>query len=124
IDFVEKPFKEEVLVETALRALDRLTAQRSELECTRTAKGLIDKLTPREKEVLSHLMSGLSNKGVAQRMNVSPRTVEMHRSNLSERLGVKSLSEAVRLACRAGFSPDMKELSLASAGDPDPNRSS
>ena len=62
------------------------------------------RLTPRENEVLHGLMGGGSNKSIARQLNVSPRTVEMHRANLMDRLGARSLPEALRVAHEAGFS--------------------
>ena len=58
-------------------------------------------LTPREREVLDGLARGLPNKTIAYDLGISPRTVEIHRANVMGKLGVKSLSEALRIAFAA-----------------------
>ncbi|HYX45512.1 MAG TPA: LuxR C-terminal-related transcriptional regulator, partial [Sphingomicrobium sp.] len=59
-------------------------------------------LTPRERDVLDGLAQGLPNKTIAYDLGISPRTVEIHRANLMTKLGVRSLSEALRIAFAAG----------------------
>ena len=58
-------------------------------------------LTPRERDVLDGLAQGLPNKTIAYDLGISPRTVEIHRANLMAKLGVRSLSEALRIAFAA-----------------------
>jgi two-component system response regulator FixJ len=104
-DFLEKPFPDELLLE-ALEAL--FSTLRGEVEAgvqQIRAAGLVAGLTPRERELLQGLLAGLSNKGVANLLGVSVRTIEMHRGNLMARLGVKSLADAVRIALAAGLKP-------------------
>lgn len=102
IDFLEKPFEKAVLlraIEEAFRRIedaDRLRLDAAEAE-TRLAA-----LTPRERDVLEGLVQGYPNKTIAYDLNISPRTVEVHRANLMTKLGVRSLSEALRLAFIAG----------------------
>jgi FixJ family two-component response regulator len=60
-------------------------------------------MTPREREVLLGLVVGETNKVIARRLGISPRTVEMHRAHVMERLGARTLSEAVLLAASAGL---------------------
>jgi two-component system response regulator FixJ len=101
-DFLEKPFSDAALLsvlETVFASLPReLEAEGERLR----AEGLVAGLTPRERELLQGLVAGLSNKGVANKLGVSVRTIEMHRGNLMDRLGVKSLADAVRIALLAG----------------------
>ena len=68
---------------------------------TAEARTRMARLTPREREVLAALMQGGTNKTIAQRLDLSPRTVEIHRANLMERLGAQSLSDALRIAWAA-----------------------
>lgn len=101
VDFIEKPFEKAVLlsaVEEAFRRLDRAeaTADRSRDAATR-----LQALTPRERDVLEGLAKGLPNKTIAYDLGISPRTVEIHRANLMSKLGVRSLSEALRIAFAA-----------------------
>jgi two-component system response regulator FixJ len=62
-------------------------------------------LTAREHEVLRGLIAGMPNKMLARRLDISLRTVEMHRANMMERLNVNSLAEALTLAVQAGVEP-------------------
>lgn len=104
-DFLEKPFTDEAL----LLALDTviLTLEDEVKSATANirASKLVDCLSRREQETLQGLVDGLSNKAVAHKMGISVRTVEMHRSNLMDRLGVKSVAEATHIAIAAGLKP-------------------
>jgi two-component system response regulator FixJ len=62
-------------------------------------------LTPRERQVLEGLLAGLPNKSIAYDLAISPRTVEVHRARLMQKLQARSLSEVVRLALAAGLLP-------------------
>ena len=102
IDFLEKPFEEEVMVTALRRGFDMLDQQSEAERMQRDALRRIDMLTPRERDVLALLTEGKSNKEVAIALDLSVRTVEMHRAAMFERLGVRSLPEALTLAFRAG----------------------
>ena len=103
VDFIEKPFEKSVL----LAALDQAFARLRKAERGRTqereAETRIAALTPREREVLAGLARGYPNKTIAHDLGLSPRTVEIHRANLMQKLGVNSLSEALRIAFAAGM---------------------
>ncbi len=105
VDFIEKPFSEQALLncfEQGLRILDeRQQSGRRRQE----AHGRAASLTTREREVLQGLLAGHSNKQIAQSLGISLRTVEMHRGNMMDRLGVSSLAEALTLAMEAGIKP-------------------
>ncbi|HVI87151.1 MAG TPA: response regulator [Dongiaceae bacterium] len=98
LDFLEKPLSEEQLLSCLERAKASLalltveTARRSE------ASGRLSRLTPREKEIFDRLALGMQNKMVAQELDISPRTVELHRARIMEKLGATSLSDLVRLS--------------------------
>lgn len=62
-------------------------------------------LSPREREVLTGLIEGRANKVIAHELDISPRTVEIYRANLMTKLGVRTLSEALRIAFAAGLIP-------------------
>jgi len=105
VDFIEKPFEEAVLLSSLERAFVMLrdrgeTAQRKQM-----AQERVNALTTREREVLQGLMAGMANKLLARRLDISLRTVEMHRANMMDRLGVNSLAEALTLAVQAGVEP-------------------
>jgi two-component system response regulator FixJ len=101
VDFIEKPFEKAVLmsaIEQAMERLKRASADRSRAD---EAGVRLKVLTPREREVLDGLAKGLPNKTIAYDLGISPRTVEIHRANLMTKLGVRSLSEALRIAFAA-----------------------
>ena len=106
VDFIEKPFKQEHLIRALEVASDRLSSRLGTVYKTESAGLLISSLTNRESEVLGGLVSGLSNKSLAHQLGLSPRTVEMHRSNVMKKLHTRSLSDALKLALDAGFPKD------------------
>ena len=105
IDFIEKPFEEGVLAGSLDRAFTMLKDRGEKAERKRVAQERIETLTAREREVLQGLMAGLPNKMIARRLDISLRTVEMHRGNMMDRLQVGSLAEALTLAVQAGVEP-------------------
>jgi two-component system response regulator FixJ len=100
-DFIEKPYAEEPLLATLERCFAQLNEQSAALRERDEARAALARLSPREREVLDGLISGLPNKLIAQQLDLSVRTVEMHRARMMERLDVKSIGDALRLAYRA-----------------------
>ena len=105
VDFLEKPFGEDVLLASLTRAFVLLQDRTEKAERRQTARDRVSLLSSRESEVLRGLMAGLSNKMLARRLDISLRTVEMHRANMMDRLQVGSLAEALTLAVQAGVEP-------------------
>ena len=105
VDFIEKPFEETVLMSSLERAFGLLKDRGETAERRQQAQDRVSALTGREKEVLQGLMAGMANKLLARRLDISLRTVEMHRANMMDRLGVHSLAEALTLAVQAGVEP-------------------
>jgi two-component system response regulator FixJ len=102
IDFIEKPFDDEVLlsaIRVALNRQDEAGERNAELAETRAR---IDSLSERERQVLQGLVAGHPNKTIAYDLGLSPRTVEVHRANLMIKMGAHSLSDLVRMALLAG----------------------
>jgi two-component system response regulator FixJ len=100
-DFIEKPFEKAVLIDALNRGFRRLErAALSELKADE-AQVKLQALTSRERDVLNGLAKGLPNKTIANDLGISPRTVEIHRANVMSKLGVRSLSEALRFAFAA-----------------------
>ncbi len=109
VDFIEKPYVEDTLIaliETAV--VTSRGADEAKKRC-RTAQRKLETLTPREREVLELMVAGLPNKLIAYRLQISNRTVEMHRASLMDRLGESSFSAAIRLAITAGIDPMLTE---------------
>lgn len=103
VDFVEKPYAKQTLVDALTRAFERLEARRREDVLADEARGLIEHLTAREKEVLHGLVDGQTNKEIAISLDISPRTVEIHRANVMEKMGASNLSTVLRIAFAAGI---------------------
>jgi two-component system response regulator FixJ len=99
IDFIEKPFRAAELFER-LDAIDERLGAKAE---TLAARSRIQSLSPRERDVLERLLGGASNKHIARDLDLSPRTVEMHRARMLQKLGVAATAEALELARRAGL---------------------
>jgi two-component system, LuxR family, response regulator FixJ len=101
VDFLEKPFEADALIEAVGRALAQSERLR-QADATRTrAAAQIASLTPREREVLDLLVTGLPNKAIASKLGASPRTIEVHRSRVLEKLQVRGLPDLVRLVLAA-----------------------
>ena len=98
LDFLEKPLSEEQLLSCLERAKADLALLKVETERRSEASGRLSRLTPREKEIFDRLALGMQNKMVAQELDISPRTVELHRARIMEKLGATSLSDLVRLS--------------------------
>ena len=105
LDFLEKPYEEKALIDAVERALEVEGEADERRSIKRTAAARLEALSERELQVLRGLLAGLTNKGMGRRLDLSPRTIEMHRASLMENLGVGSLSEAVRIAIDGNLSP-------------------
>ena len=105
VDFLEKPYREQDLAAAVERALSLSSKRTDRRQSEITASARLQELSPRETQVLQGLLGGLSNKEIARRLDLSPRTVEMHRANLMSSLAVDSLSEAIRLALDGNLTP-------------------
>ncbi|MET3713094.1 two-component system response regulator FixJ [Sphingomonas trueperi] len=105
LDFIEKPYEAEFLLKVIDQAFSKLEEDGEAAARTATAEAKIAKLSPRETDVLKGLIEGRSNKIIAYELDISPRTVEIYRANLMEKLEVRSLSEALRIAFAAGLFP-------------------
>jgi FixJ family two-component response regulator len=102
VEFLTKPFRDQDLLDAIHVALERdRTKRQEELEIAILRKRL-ESLTPREREVLPLVVSGLLNKQIAGEIGTSENTVKVHRSQLMRKVGVGSLAELVRLAEKIG----------------------
>ncbi len=97
IDFIEKPFSDQTLLDRIQQAIE---THRTCLRRRSTRNEVIERmgrLSPRERDVMSRVVMGRSNKTVAADLGLSPKTVEVHRSRVMEKMQAKSLPELVRL---------------------------
>ena len=108
VDFIEKPFDDELLLQSINQALQLRKESRGQASLAQTAAARIALLTERERQVLECLVAGKANKVIAYELDISPRTVEIHRAHVMEKMQARSLSDVVRLALAAGLSPPTK----------------
>ncbi|TXL81673.1 response regulator transcription factor [Vineibacter terrae] len=104
-DFLTKPVKEEDLLDAISRIRERealLHHERQELQAVRSR---LATLTPREHEVLTHVIAGRLNKQIAFDLGTVEKTIKVHRGRMMEKMGVRSVAELVRMAERAGIRP-------------------
>ncbi|HTL72747.1 MAG TPA: response regulator transcription factor [bacterium] len=102
-DFLTKPVNREKLFDAVQRALARNTREREAHTKHRELRELYETLTPREREVLTHVITGRLNKQIAGDLDTSERTIKAHRANLMAKLKVQSVAELVRLAQALGI---------------------
>jgi two-component system, LuxR family, response regulator FixJ len=103
IDFVEKPFSEEAILESIGLASSRSRSAGLESRATTVAMARLAPLSSREREVMEGLIAGQPNKMIAFELGLSPRTVEVHRSRIMDKTQARSVPELVRLALAAGL---------------------
>jgi RNA polymerase sigma factor (sigma-70 family) len=103
VEFLTKPFRDQDLLDAIQAALARDRAQRQQQAEINTLRQRLESLTPREREVLPLVVSGLLNKQIAGELGTSESTVKVHRSQLMRKMGADSLAELVRLAERIGI---------------------
>lgn len=91
VNFIEKPFDPMMLVHAVRTVTDRVA-----MPAATTAA--VEKLTPRERQVLELVVAGKLNKTIADVLGISIKTVELHRSNLMQKLGARNVAEVIRIA--------------------------
>lgn len=96
-DFLTKPFREGELLSKVREAIEHFrTSRKHQLEL-QELQARVDSCTPREQEVMRLLASGLANKGIAESLGISPRTVEIHRAHVMEKMAADSLASLIRM---------------------------
>ncbi len=98
VDFLQKPFEEQDLLDAINRAITRQRERKSEKDEADKLQQRIKALTSREYEVFSLLVTGMTNKEIAYKLGMSERTVKFHRANIVEKTNAGSLVDLVRLA--------------------------
>jgi FixJ family two-component response regulator len=101
-DFLQKPFRDDDLLDRVRRALAQENADREVNRQRDVVRERIASLTPREMDIARKLIDGQANKVIAADLDISQRTVELHRARVMEKLGVRSLAQVVRLFVTAG----------------------
>jgi two-component system response regulator FixJ len=105
VDFLSKPFDDEKLFDAVEEALIKAAKARAVLEEKEGIRQRLDTLTPREYEVLTYVIAGLLNKQTAYTLEISEKTIKVHRARIMEKMGVDSVAQLVRLAEKIGVQP-------------------
>jgi two-component system, LuxR family, response regulator FixJ len=102
IDFIEKPFSDQLLLDRVRQALEIDLEAREVRRRREDARRRLATLTAREREVLNLVVAGKANKEIASALGVSPKTVEVHRAHVMSKMCVDSLAELIRITLLAG----------------------
>jgi len=105
IDFLTKPVRARELLAAIALASEKEAKGREHQSELASINNLIEKLTPREKEVLTHVVAGLLNKQIAARLGIVEKTVKLHRGRVMQKMGIRTVADLVRIAERAGIRP-------------------
>jgi FixJ family two-component response regulator len=103
VEFLTKPFREQELLDAIRRAIDSDRAARLERAKLADLRGRYESLTPREREVMGHVVSGTLNKQIADELGRTEKTVKVHRHQIMQKMHARSLAELVRMAERLGI---------------------
>lgn len=103
VDYVAWPIGAEDLNDALARAIEKSESAGNTKLREVMARSRLDRLTKREREVLDGVASGLSNRLIGEKLSISPRTVEIHRANMLNKLGANHTSEAIRIAIEAAL---------------------
>jgi FixJ family two-component response regulator len=106
LDFIQKPFRDQDLLDRISQALERDAENRRVLVEHNAVRARLQSLTPRETEVLRLVVAGRANKVIAGDLNLSQRTVEIHRARVMEKMRAQSLAQLVRMVLAADSSGD------------------
>jgi FixJ family two-component response regulator len=98
VDFIEKPFNNQAMLDSVHRAIELDAKQRGEVSHKLEIEQLYNFLTPREKEVFKRVVAGQRNKVIAAELFITQSTIEVHRSRVMEKMAASSLSDLMRMA--------------------------
>jgi FixJ family two-component response regulator len=110
VDFLPKPVKDAVLLNAIEQALARAVRDHAEREELDALIQRLNTLTPREREVMALVVSGLLNKQIAFELGTVEKTIKVHRARVMRKMGVASLAELVRVADKIAVPPKSKQL--------------
>jgi FixJ family two-component response regulator len=105
VEFLTKPFRDQELLDAIQTALERDRARREQEQTVAALRRDFESLTPREREVMAHVVSGRLNKQIAADLGLSEITVKVHRGNVMRKMHARSLADLVRMADRLSRAP-------------------
>lgn len=105
IDFLQKPFDDGELLRAVEMAIKQDGEARAEREEADQSMKQVKRLTPREFEILRHVISGMLNKQIAFKLGIAEKTVKIHRGHIMEKLGAQSVADLVRFTGKIGIEP-------------------
>lgn len=103
VDFIEKPFEDQSLLDAINHSLKKDRQTKLEQAELREIQQRVDSLTPREREVFAHVVSGKLNKQIAFELGTTERTIKAHRARVTKKMQAKSLADLIRLAERVAL---------------------
>jgi len=108
VDFLTKPFRDQDMLDAVAAAHARDRANRTSARGNADLQARLDTLSPRERQVMEHVVTGLMNKQIAFELGLSEITVKVHRGNAMRKMGAKSLAELVRMAETLKLAPPVR----------------
>lgn len=105
VDFLTKPFRDQDMLDAVVAAIERDRRRREQEKAISGLKEHFESLSPREKEIMALVSTGLMNKQVAAEVGLSEITVKIHRGNVMRKMGAKSLADLVRMSESLGIAP-------------------
>jgi FixJ family two-component response regulator len=115
VEFLPKPFEDDDLLAAVEQALARARDEWRARTNLSTLQSRVASLTPRERQVLSHVVTGMLNKQIAFALGISEVTVKGHRGQVMQKLGANSVADLVRMAGMVGVGPDWAQLNATAA---------
>jgi FixJ family two-component response regulator len=109
IEFLTKPFRDQDLIDAIQLALARDRAEREKKKVLCALRARFESLTPREREIMIHVVQGRLSKQIAHDIGITEPTVKVHRSNLKRKMNTSSLAELGRMADQLKLSPEKKK---------------
>src|SRR5689334_14305338 len=103
VDFLTKPFRDQDLLDAVVKAIEQDRKRREVEKALANVQSLFDALTPREREVLALVASGLMNKQIAAELGLAEITVKIHRGHIMKKMGARSLADLIRMAETLGI---------------------
>jgi FixJ family two-component response regulator len=103
VDFLTKPFRDQDMLDAVVTAIEKDRKRREAGKIVANLQALFETLTPREREILALVASGLMNKQIAAEIGLAEITVKIHRSHIMKKMGARSLADLVRMAETLGI---------------------